>query len=182
MASCLRVAVDKDQVIFLSEEEEVEIVNGSDGGMEDSIREAVKEDGEIDWDCPCLQGMAKGPCGEAFKSAFSCFAASTAEEKGSDCLPFFRSLHACFDAHPEIFDNVKDERDKQDAAQAEKTAEGEALSDSTNDNNDNNSSNIDITVNAEGDNAARTENNTPTSDSSIDARNNTSNDVNQSHQ
>ena len=25
---------------------------------------------EINWDCPCLGGMAHGPCGEEFKAAF----------------------------------------------------------------------------------------------------------------
>jgi intermembrane space import and assembly protein 40 len=38
--------------------------------MNDAVRQAVKDDGEIDWDCPCLQGMASGPCGEAFKAGF----------------------------------------------------------------------------------------------------------------
>jgi intermembrane space import and assembly protein 40 len=28
------------------------------------------ETGEINWDCPCLGGMANGPCGEEFKAAF----------------------------------------------------------------------------------------------------------------
>lgn len=28
---------------------------------------AVGADGEIDWDCPCLSGMADGPCGDVFK-------------------------------------------------------------------------------------------------------------------
>ena len=26
-----------------------------------------EETGEINWDCPCLGGMAQGPCGETFK-------------------------------------------------------------------------------------------------------------------
>ena len=29
--------------------------------------------GELNWDCPCLGGMAYGPCGQEFKDAFSCF-------------------------------------------------------------------------------------------------------------
>ncbi len=57
----------KDQVVFISEEEEAQIAQESESDMDEAVRQAVKEDGEIDWDCPCLQGMASGPCGEAFK-------------------------------------------------------------------------------------------------------------------
>lgn len=48
------------------------------------------ETGEINWDCPCLGGMAHGPCGEEFKSAFSCFVHSTEEPKGMDCIEKFQ--------------------------------------------------------------------------------------------
>lgn len=48
------------------------------------------ETGEINWDCPCLGGMAHGPCGEEFKTAFSCFVYSTEEPKGMDCIDKFQ--------------------------------------------------------------------------------------------
>jgi intermembrane space import and assembly protein 40 len=48
------------------------------------------ETGEINWDCPCLGGMADGPCGEDFKAAFSCFVYSTEEPKGMDCVDKFK--------------------------------------------------------------------------------------------
>lgn len=48
------------------------------------------ETGEINWDCPCLGGMAHGPCGEDFKAAFSCFVYSTEEPKGMDCVEKFK--------------------------------------------------------------------------------------------
>lgn len=48
------------------------------------------ETGEINWDCPCLGGMANGPCGEEFKAAFSCFVYSTEEPKGMDCIEKFK--------------------------------------------------------------------------------------------
>jgi intermembrane space import and assembly protein 40 len=48
------------------------------------------ETGEINWDCPCLGGMADGPCGENFKAAFSCFVYSTEEPKGMDCIDKFK--------------------------------------------------------------------------------------------
>ena len=48
------------------------------------------ETGEINWDCPCLGGMAHGPCGEEFKGAFSCFVYSKEEPKGMDCIDRFK--------------------------------------------------------------------------------------------
>lgn len=48
------------------------------------------ETGEINWDCPCLGGMAHGPCGEEFKAAFSCFVYSKDEPKGIDCIEKFK--------------------------------------------------------------------------------------------
>lgn len=48
------------------------------------------ETGEINWDCPCLGGMADGPCGEEFKAAFSCFVYSTEEPKGMECIEKFK--------------------------------------------------------------------------------------------
>lgn len=48
------------------------------------------ETGEINWDCPCLGGMAHGPCGEEFKAAFSCFVYSEEEPKGIDCIEKFQ--------------------------------------------------------------------------------------------
>ena len=50
------------------------------------------ETGEINWDCPCLGGMADGPCGEQFKAAFSCFVYSTEEPKGIDCIEKFQCV------------------------------------------------------------------------------------------
>ncbi|KAK2874993.1 hypothetical protein FQN49_001874 [Arthroderma sp. PD_2] len=48
------------------------------------------ETGEINWDCPCLGGMAHGPCGEDFRAAFSCFVFSEEEPKGMDCIEKFK--------------------------------------------------------------------------------------------
>uniref|UniRef100_A0A146KU57 Mitochondrial intermembrane space import and assembly protein 40-B n=1 Tax=Lygus hesperus TaxID=30085 RepID=A0A146KU57_LYGHE len=63
----------------------------------------IKADGSINWDCPCLGGMAHGPCGDEFRAAFSCFHYSTAEQKGSDCLEPFMAMQTCFQKYPEIF-------------------------------------------------------------------------------
>ncbi|RCI08664.1 hypothetical protein L249_4668 [Ophiocordyceps polyrhachis-furcata BCC 54312] len=64
------------------------------------------ETGEINWDCPCLGGMAHGPCGEQFRAAFSCFVYSNEEPKGMDCIEKFqyvRSMQDCFREHPDVY-------------------------------------------------------------------------------
>lgn len=61
------------------------------------------ETGEINWACPCLGGMADGPCGEEFKAAFSCFVHSEDEPKGVDCVEKFRGMQECFRKHPDIY-------------------------------------------------------------------------------
>ncbi|KAK5653245.1 hypothetical protein OQA88_9144 [Cercophora sp. LCS_1] len=61
------------------------------------------ETGEINWDCPCLGGMAHGPCGEEFKAAFSCFVYSKEEPKGMDCIDKFSHMQDCFRKYPEIY-------------------------------------------------------------------------------
>ena len=68
----------------------------SPGSVEELEEEAGQEGaynpetGEINWDCPCLGGMADGPCGEEFKAAFSCFVYSTEEPKGINCIDNFK--------------------------------------------------------------------------------------------
>ncbi|KAJ8144463.1 hypothetical protein OY671_002432 [Metschnikowia pulcherrima] len=61
------------------------------------------ETGEINWDCPCLGGMAHGPCGEEFKAAFACFVYSETEPKGIDCIAKFEAMRTCFRQHPEHY-------------------------------------------------------------------------------
>lgn len=59
--------------------------------------------GEINWDCPCLGGMAYGPCGMQFREAFSCFVFSEQEPKGIDCVEKFKAMQDCFREHPEVY-------------------------------------------------------------------------------
>lgn len=88
-----------------------ETAEGHDGGAEEGTGGAFNpETGEINWDCPCLGGMAHGPCGEEFKRAFSCFVYSEEEQKGVDCIEFFKEMQDCFREHPEIYkDDIVDD-------------------------------------------------------------------------
>lgn len=72
----------------------------------------IKPNGEINWDCPCLQGMAYGPCGEQFKSAFSCFHYSETDPKGADCIPAFKDMQECFVKYPDLYGRDDDELDE----------------------------------------------------------------------
>lgn len=90
------------------------------GGIEGLEAEADQqgafnpETGEINWDCPCLGGMATGPCGEEFKAAFSCFVYSKEEPKGMDCIDKFKDMQNCFRQYPEIYGNEIDADDEDD--------------------------------------------------------------------
>ena len=73
------------------------------------------ETGEINWDCPCLGGMAHGPCGPEFKEAFSCFVFSNEEPKGMECIDKFQNMQQCFQAHPEVYKGELEDDDELDA-------------------------------------------------------------------
>lgn len=79
----------------LEGDEQAEAGDGEEGmsGLEeeaDSQGAFNPETGEINWDCPCLGGMAHGPCGEEFRAAFSCFVYSNEEPKGVECIEKFK--------------------------------------------------------------------------------------------
>merc|ERR1711939_779222 len=79
------------------------------------------ETGEINWDCPCLGGMAHGPCGPQFREAFSCFVFSQEEPKGMDCIEKFQGMRDCFQEHPEVYkDELMDDEELDAELEAEK--------------------------------------------------------------
>eukprot|EP00124_Ichthyophonus_hoferi_P000372 Ihof_evm11s13 gene=Ihof_evmTU11s13 len=99
----------KDKIFFLTQEDQHDLLK-EDGVLdldtEGGLDGAVNEEGEIDWDCPCLKGMAHGPCGPEFRNAFTCFIDSDAEPKGLDCVELFDAMQKCITEHPEEY--VKD--------------------------------------------------------------------------
>lgn len=50
----------------------------------------ILENGQINWNCPCLGGMATGPCGVEFRNAFSCFHHSKVDPKGKSLENFIK--------------------------------------------------------------------------------------------
>eukprot|EP00053_Salpingoeca_punica_P001590 m.34148 g.34148 ORF g.34148 m.34148 type:complete len:135 (+) comp11108_c0_seq1:157-561(+) len=113
------MAVPKDQILYVTEEEQ-------EGVEEDVLAEsnALGPDGEIDWDCPCLQGMASTVCGEDFKAAFSCFVNSKSEVKGSECIEYFGKLHECMAANVDKYEKPKASSSDDAAADASASASG----------------------------------------------------------
>ncbi|XP_032819346.1 mitochondrial intermembrane space import and assembly protein 40 [Petromyzon marinus] len=96
----------KDRVIFVTKEDHEE---PSQAKLKEDEPDPYDEQGlilpsgEINWNCPCLGGMASGPCGDAFKSAFSCFHNSKEEMRGADCIDHFRDMQECMQRYPEIY-------------------------------------------------------------------------------
>lgn len=105
---------------------------GGPGGPEDLEQEAGQqgafneETGEINWDCPCLGGMAHGPCGEQFREAFSCFVFSQDEPKGIDCIDKFKGMQDCFREHPDVY-GAELEDDEAPLEGGEAPVEGQAV-------------------------------------------------------
>jgi intermembrane space import and assembly protein 40 len=76
--------------------------------------------GEINWDCPCLGGMAHGPCGPEFREAFSCFVYSDGEPKGIECVEKFKGMQDCFRRHPEVYaEEIMDDDEDEAPARAQ---------------------------------------------------------------
>ncbi|KAK3201304.1 hypothetical protein GRF29_185g585951 [Pseudopithomyces chartarum] len=119
-----KVAADANEAVATAGSvEELEEEAGQQGAFN-------PETGEINWDCPCLGGMADGPCGEEFKTAFSCFVYSTEEPKGMDCIEKFKDMQGCFRKYPEIYGSELDS-DADDEEDASVEGASAALADSS---------------------------------------------------
>lgn len=69
----------------------------------------ILDDGTINWNCPCLGGMATGPCGVQFREAFSCFHYSTDEPKGVNCFDQFKTMQDCMANYPSLYKQNDDD-------------------------------------------------------------------------
>ncbi|CCH40479.1 Mitochondrial intermembrane space import and assembly protein 40 [Wickerhamomyces ciferrii] len=104
--------IEKPKESESKESKSSEPKEGEDSDPESKQSAYNPETGEINWDCPCLGGMANGPCGEEFKEAFSCFVFSEADPKGVDCIEKFQNMQNCFRKYPEVYSaEIRDEED-----------------------------------------------------------------------
>nr|XP_029530198.1 mitochondrial intermembrane space import and assembly protein 40-like isoform X1 [Oncorhynchus nerka] len=119
----------KDRIIFVTKEDHEApsnaelIADDPNDPYED--QGLILPSGEINWNCPCLGGMASGPCGTQFKEAFSCFHYSNEEVKGSECIDNFRAMQECMQKYPELYPQ-EDENEGVAAGGADATAVGGA--------------------------------------------------------
>uniref|UniRef100_A0A4W5QNQ7 Coiled-coil-helix-coiled-coil-helix domain containing 4a n=1 Tax=Hucho hucho TaxID=62062 RepID=A0A4W5QNQ7_9TELE len=109
----------KDRIIFVTKEDHETPSNAEliadDPNDPYGDQGLILPSGEINWNCPCLGGMASGPCGTQFKEAFSCFHYSNEEVKGSECIDNFRAMQECMQKYPELYPQ-EDENEGADAA------------------------------------------------------------------
>ncbi|XP_054640461.1 mitochondrial intermembrane space import and assembly protein 40 [Dunckerocampus dactyliophorus] len=134
----------KDRIIFVTKEDHeapsnAELVadDPNDPYEEQGL---ILPNGNINWNCPCLGGMASGPCGSQFKEAFSCFHYSTEEVKGSECIDHFRNMQECMQKFPELYPQEEEDEKKESSNQPDTNSgsdsaaaltEGSALSQET---------------------------------------------------
>uniref|UniRef100_A0A9L0JSP5 Mitochondrial intermembrane space import and assembly protein 40 n=1 Tax=Equus asinus TaxID=9793 RepID=A0A9L0JSP5_EQUAS len=131
-ACCTPRLQGKDRIIFVTKEDHETPSNAE--LVADDPNDPYEEhglilpNGDINWNCPCLGGMASGPCGEQFKSAFSCFHYSTEEVKGSDCVAQFRAMQECMQKYPDLYpqEDEEEEEEKKPAEPLEERAPTEA--------------------------------------------------------
>ena len=90
----------------------------------------INEDGSINWTCPCLGGMASGPCGPEFREAFSCFHYSTEEPKGAECFEQFRAMQECMAEYPSLYETGKDDEEESEVLPVEEESDSERKEDS----------------------------------------------------
>lgn len=72
MSYCEKKDGGKDIVIFATKEDH-EVPSTVTLPEPEPSPGLILPNGEINWNCPCLGGMATGPCGVSFREAFSCF-------------------------------------------------------------------------------------------------------------
>uniref|UniRef100_A0A3B5BHI2 Coiled-coil-helix-coiled-coil-helix domain containing 4b n=1 Tax=Stegastes partitus TaxID=144197 RepID=A0A3B5BHI2_9TELE len=125
---CDYVSYCKDKIIFVTKEDH-ETPSSAELMEEDpndpyEDRGLILPSGEINWNCPCLGGMASGPCGTDFKDAFSCFHYSKEEVKGSDCLEQFRAMQECMQRYPELYPQEDEKSSSKTSQDSEAEASG----------------------------------------------------------
>lgn len=104
----------KDRIIFVTKEDHEAPSNAEliadDPNDPYEEQGLILSNGDINWSCPCLGGVASGPCGSQFKEAFSCFHYSKEEVKGSDCIEHFRNMQECMQKYPELYPQEDEEK------------------------------------------------------------------------
>ncbi|XP_074109063.1 mitochondrial intermembrane space import and assembly protein 40-B-like [Cotesia typhae] len=96
-------AKDSNNLSFNKEEKP--LASKNEQNESDSSPGLISSNGEINWDCPCLDGMASGPCGSEFKESFLCMFNNNSDEEQEnlECLTSFKNLFACMSEYPDFY-------------------------------------------------------------------------------
>merc|ERR1719189_958001 len=119
----------KHKVLFLTEDEAKQPSKVSLEKADDPPPGLILPNGDINWNCPCLGGMAVGPCGLEFREAFSCFHYSKSEVKGSECLEQFAKLQMCMKDFPELYEEKNKDGGETESGDVSKKEEEESTKD-----------------------------------------------------
>lgn len=72
----------------------------------------VLDNGDINWNCPCLGGMAYGPCGHEFRQFFTCLHKNQGDDesmKAQECYPKFAVMKECMSQFPKLYPPTEDD-------------------------------------------------------------------------
>jgi intermembrane space import and assembly protein 40 len=84
----------------------------------------------IDWECPCLGDMTRGPCASAFKEAFECVHYAADASVRDECRPKMEAMAACVTANREQYRSYAEMLDDMRADAAARTMVNESQSQS----------------------------------------------------
>ncbi|XP_015792533.1 mitochondrial intermembrane space import and assembly protein 40 [Tetranychus urticae] len=112
MSYCKQIG--KDRIIISTPEElsQKSNIKLPEPKPEDREPGLILPNGEINWNCPCIGGMASGPCAWQFREAFSCFRQSESENRGMECVEKFAVLQDCMSNYPNLYPKRDDDSEE----------------------------------------------------------------------
>ncbi|CAF1287790.1 unnamed protein product [Adineta ricciae] len=120
MSFCTKEGNGKDKIMFLTKDDlssPSTIRHKEDEAFDPwEPHGLILPNGSINWDCPCLGGMASGPCGLVFRRAYTCFHNSSSQMKGAECMSDFDALTKCFAKYPKLYGGKDKSNSPTDAA------------------------------------------------------------------
>ncbi|VEN36136.1 unnamed protein product [Callosobruchus maculatus] len=125
MSHCRKLGPNNKDIVIFATKEDHQVPSKVTLPEPDPQPGLILPNGDINWNCPCLGGMATGPCGVEFRNAFSCFHYSDAEPKGSDCYDLFKTMQVCMQKYPTLYNkDLSDDDDLSNAIQQADSSDG----------------------------------------------------------
>lgn len=132
MSHCRRLGPNNKDIVIFATKEDHQVPSKVTLPEPDPQPGLILPNGDINWNCPCLGGMATGPCGVEFRNAFSCFHYSEAEPKGSDCYDLFKTMQDCMQKFPTLYNkDLSDDDNMASVVEADQSAKSDPPTEST---------------------------------------------------